>query len=249
MNSARSLLFLALFGWVGVAVSAAEAPVRREWTVDGVKREALVRVPSPKGETLSPVVFVFHGHGGTMRSATRSQPVHELWPEAIVVYMQGLPTPGPLTDPEGKRAGWQHAAGEQGDRDLRFFDAVLAGLRAERKVDDKRIYSTGHSNGGGFTYLLWATHRDVFAAFGPSASAAGRSVAQLRPAPVIHIAGENDELVKFAWQQRMIEALIRINQCDAKGHIITRRPVRAGEMCFGHVIVIQGIVQIFIPFL
>lgn len=217
MNFTRSLLFLVLFGWLGVAVFAAEAPVRREWTVDGVKREALVRLPAPKGEALSPVVFVFHGHGGTMRASARGQPVHELWPDAIVVFMQGLPTPGRLSDPEGKRNGWQHGVGEQGDRDLKFFDAAIASLRGERKIDDRRIYATGHSNGAAFTYLLWAARRDVFAAFGPSGAAAGRSLAALRPAPVIHLAGENDELVKFEWQQRTIEALLRINQCDAKG--------------------------------
>ena len=218
MKSLRTRLLLLVAALLSAeSVRSADAPVRREWTVDGVKREALVRAPQAKGDARSPVVFVFHGHGGTMRQAARSQPVHELWPEAIVVFMQGLPTPGALTDPEGKRPGWQHGAGEQGDRDLKFFDAVLTGLRTEGRVDDKRIYSTGHSNGGGFTYLLWATRRDVFAAFGPSAAAASRSMTSLRPAPVIHIVGENDELVKFAWQQRTIEALIRINQCDVKG--------------------------------
>ncbi len=203
---------------MSLTVRAADALVRREWTIEGVKREALVRMPSVQSDTLAPVVFVFHGHGGTMRSASRSQPVHTLWPEALVVFMQGLLTPGRLTDPEGKKPGWQHAAGDQGDRDLKFFDAVLASLRTEQKVDDRRIYSTGHSNGGGFTYLLWAARRDVLAAFGPSASAAGGAgLAALKPAPVIHIAGTNDPLVKFAWQQQTINALIRINQCDATG--------------------------------
>ncbi len=217
----KHLRWLFLLGGVVVtalAARAADTLVRREWTIEGGKREALVRVPSVRSEAPAPIVFVFHGHGGTMRSAARSQPVHALWPEAIVVFMQGLLTPGRLTDPEGKKPGWQHAAGDQGDRDLKFFDAVLASLRAEQKVDDRRIYSTGHSNGGGFTYLLWGTRRDVFAAFGPSASAAGGAgLAALKPAPVIHIAGTNDELVKFAWQKLTIDALIRINQCDAKG--------------------------------
>ncbi len=54
---------------------------------------------------------------------------HKHWPEAIVVYMQGLNTPGALTDPDGKRPGWQKTFGDQGDRDLKFFDAVLATLR------------------------------------------------------------------------------------------------------------------------
>ncbi|MEI9864297.1 MAG: hypothetical protein WDN00_07025 [Limisphaerales bacterium] len=45
---------------------------------------------------------------------------------------------------------------------MKFFDAVLARLKQDYKVDAKRIYCTGHSNGGGFTYLLWLARGDVF---------------------------------------------------------------------------------------
>ena len=110
---------------------AADGPARREWTVDGVVREALVCVPATAGTNASAVVFAFHGHGGSMNNAARMFGYHTLWPEAIVVYMQGLNTPGRLTDPEGKRPGWQKDAGDQGDRDLRFFDAVLASLQQD----------------------------------------------------------------------------------------------------------------------
>ncbi len=195
---------------------AADAPVRRTWMIDGVAREALVQVPATTKTQAAPVVFAFHGHGGTMNNAARTFRYHALWPEAIVVYMQGLNTPGRLTDPEGKKPGWQPNVGDQGDRDLKFFDAVLASLRADYRVDDKRIYSTGHSNGGGFTYLLWAARGEVFAAMAPSASAAGvRQLSALKPKPVLHVAGEKDELVKFAWQQQTIAALKKVNQCAA----------------------------------
>lgn len=82
-------------------------------------------------------------------------------------------------------------------------------------MDDKRIYSTGHSNGGGFTYLLWAARGDVFAAMAPSASAAAQNLSLLKPKPVLHIAGENDPLVKFAWQKATMDALIKLNGCGA----------------------------------
>ncbi|MBI5691600.1 MAG: esterase [Verrucomicrobia bacterium] len=160
-------------------------------------------------------MFVFHGHGGSMRNVARTFSLHTHWPEAIVVYLQGLNTPGRLTDPEGKKPGWQHSAGAQGDRDLKLFDVVLAGLRRELKVDDRWIYSTGHSNGGGFTYLLWAERGDVLAAVAPSAAAARVTRESLRPKPVMHLAGEKDALVKFAWQQETMLALRRLNQCEA----------------------------------
>jgi polyhydroxybutyrate depolymerase len=193
-------------------------PQPTDWTVDGVKREALVVAPA-KPTDHPPLVFAWHGHGGTMRNAARMFHVHTLWPEAVVVYPQGLNTPGRLTDPDGKRPGWQHSIGVQGDRDLKFFDAMLATMKEKYHVDADRIYSTGHSNGGGFTYLLAAARPGVFAAIAPSAagSAALMGASGYKPVPVFHAAGEQDPLVKFEWQKQMIERMKVLNGCDAAG--------------------------------
>jgi polyhydroxybutyrate depolymerase len=188
--------------------------VSREWTVGGISRSALVAAPESARTAPSPLVFVFHGHGGTMRQAARSFGLHPLWPEAVVVYPQGLNTPGILTDPKGKRPGWQMRAGAQGDRDLLFFDAMLASLRREYRIDERRVYSTGHSNGGAFTYLLWARRGEALAAVAPSGAVDLPSALALRPKPVLHVAGKADALVKFAWQERMMERLRRVNGCS-----------------------------------
>jgi len=212
----RSMLFTGVL-LSGLVQAAEPTLTEREWTIETVPRSALVWVPRSAGTAATPVVFAFHGHGGTARHAARTFAYHTHWPEAIVVYMQGLNTPGRLTDPEGKRPGWQKSRGDQGDRDLKFFDAVLATLKQDYRVDENRIYATGHSNGGSFTYLLWGTRGDVFAAVAPSASVPGREALQLKPKPVLHVAATQDELVKFAWQQRTMDALKRLNQCDEQG--------------------------------
>lgn len=190
---------------------------RVELSIDGTARHAFVYAPAAAKTTPTPVVFVFHGHGGTAPNAARSFGIHRHWPEAIAVYPQGLNTPGRLTDPEGKKPGWQHSVGAQGDRDLKFFDALLAKLKADYRVDAGRIYSTGHSNGGGFTYLLWAERGDVFAAMAPSGSAAAQTFPKLKPKPAMHIAGEKDPLVKYEWQRATMEALRKLDGCDAEG--------------------------------
>jgi polyhydroxybutyrate depolymerase len=207
------LLVLALSLTVSLFASAADDLARREWMVDGLLREGLIAIPPKATTDATPVVFAFHGHGGSAQNAARQFHLHTLWPEALVVYLQGLNTPGKLTDPEGKKPGWQHGPGAEGDRDLKFFDTVLASLRKDFRVDDHRIFSTGHSNGGGFTYLLWAMRGDQFAAFAPSAAAAPTLLMQLKPKPVLHVAGETDPLVKFEWQQQTIDAVRKINQC------------------------------------
>ena len=62
--------------------------------------------------------------------------IQTLWPQAIVVYPQGLNTSTPL-DPAGTKTGWQGKAGEFGDRDLELFDAIVATM--------KRSYSSGQA--------------------------------------------------------------------------------------------------------
>jgi polyhydroxybutyrate depolymerase len=189
--------------------------------VEGVSRTALLYVPPGAKEKSAPLVFVYHGHGGNSAAAARSFAMHRHWPEAIAVYPQGLPTPGRLTDPEGKKAGWQSRPGDQGNRDLAFFDALLAKIKSDDKVDDKRIYCTGHSNGGGFTYLLWAVRGESFAAVAPSSAARARSekgAALLKPKPAMHLAGKADPLVKFEWQEASMDAVRRINGCAATGN-------------------------------
>jgi polyhydroxybutyrate depolymerase len=207
----------ALLAAAGLLIVQASEPAPRTWDVDGVKREALVYVPTKKTELKAPLVFDFHGHGGTAKHAARTHHIHEAWPEAIVVYMQGLPTPGKLTDPEGKRTGWQSGPGDQDDRDLKFFDAVLASIKQDYAVDENRIYATGHSNGGGFTYLLWAKRGDTFAAFAPVAAAAGMYFTSAKPKPLFHAAGTNDPLVKFAMQERTLDRVKKLNGCDNEG--------------------------------
>jgi len=203
------ILFLSGFA------SATETLRQEQWVVEGIERTALIAVPvGTTTHTGLPLVFAFHGHGGSSKQAARSLRIHEEWPEAIVVYPQGLKTPGRLTDPEGKRSGWQHGPGDQEDRDLKFFDAMLENLYKIYDVDKKRVYSTGHSNGGAFTYLLWALRGDTFAAFAPSGAAAPRPKLRLfKPKPVLHVAGRQDTLVKFDWQEATMKALRRLNQC------------------------------------
>lgn len=227
----RRILFVTLA--LLAAARLAAAPLKRlTWTVDGVTREALVHLPATIPAGGAPLVFAFHGHGGSMAQASRSFPIHEKWPAAIVVYPQGLPTAGQLTDPKGERAGWQGRAGVGNDRDLKFFDVMFAGLRERYRIDPKRIYATGHSNGGGFTYLLWAERGDVFAAFAPSSALLARGFRKANPKPMLHVGSPQDELVKFAWQDRMIRAVLELNGCatfkpDVMGY--TDYPSKSGN--------------------
>jgi Poly(3-hydroxybutyrate) depolymerase len=184
------------------------------WDVDGVKREALVFVPTMKAGAKVPVVFAFHGHGGNMQGFSRMARLQQLWPEAIVVYPQGLPSPTPR-DTAGLRPGWQFEAGQSGDRDLKFIDTMLESLKKTYGVDEKRIYSTGFSNGAGFSYLLWAKRAKDFAAFGICAGATPEKISEAKPA--IIIAGQSDKVLPFATQQEALVAARLVDQANGIG--------------------------------
>lgn len=200
---------------LALCLAADAEPKTQEFTVGDLKREAVVFAPAKPGKTV-PVVFVFHGHGGTGKHAARTMAFHTHWPEAVVIYPQGVPTVGQLTDPEGKKSGWQAKAGDSDDRDLKFFDEMLKWAKKEYPVDDKRVYCTGHSNGGGFTYLLWKERGDAFAAVAPSAAAA-RYIPDLKAKPCLHVAGETDELVKYEWQKMAMAGVKKVNGCEETG--------------------------------
>lgn len=227
----RTFLTLLVIG-IHPLVQARE-PETMRWTVGGVERQALVFAPSTSSKEKSPVIFAFHGHGGNMQFAARGMHFQDSWAEAIVVYPQGLPTAGIVLDREGSKPGWQHDAGQEQDRDLKFVDAMLETLRQKYSVDDRRIYATGFSNGGLFTYVLWSQRPNVFAAFAPGGAIRLPSVQLIQPRPAFHYGGRSDQLARFAKQEKTIEEIRKLNGCEAQGESCgadcTRYPSASGN--------------------
>jgi polyhydroxybutyrate depolymerase len=174
------------------------------FTVDGVRRSAVLVVPSASASP-HPLVFVFHGHGGAGAFIERRVDIERLWPDAIVVYPDGLAGHTSQNDPTGAEPGWQTRVGESDDRDLAFFDAMLATLRADLPVDDDRVYLIGHSNGSQFASLVLAERGAAIAAIANIAAQPGPRL--LADAPMrsrFMVMGEEDQVVPYAVQQRSI---------------------------------------------
>ncbi|GBL24792.1 hypothetical protein EMGBS6_15770 [Opitutia bacterium] len=199
-----------------LAAKAPEGFVEKTWTVDGVKRTALVRVPAAVSGPLA-VVFGWHGHGGRSTHSAGRWGYGEIDTASILVFPQGLPTVSPLVDKEGRMPGWQTSVTSEGGRDIKLFDTILADLKKQHAVDDRRIYSMGHSNGAAFSYLLWQARPEVLAAIGSVAGSLRGDGKPPSSLPVIHVAGENDPLVKFTWQQATFAAVKRFNGCADEG--------------------------------
>jgi polyhydroxybutyrate depolymerase len=198
------------------SAKAPEGFVEKTWTIDGVKRTALVRVPAGVSGQLA-VVFGWHGHGGRSTHSASRWGYAEIDATSILVFPQGLPTVSPLVDKEGRMPGWQTSVDSEGGRDMKLFDAILTDLKKDYAVDARRIFSMGHSNGAAFSYLLWQARPDVLAAIGSVAGSLRGDGKPTTSLPVIHVAGKNDPLVKFAWQQATFAAVRRFNGCAEEG--------------------------------
>ena len=172
--------------------------------VDGIARTAVLVVPSAVSAP-APLVFVFHGHGGSGAGIEGRVQIEQRWPDAIVVYPDGLVGHKGITDPQGVRPGWQVAPGGEGDRDLAFYDTLLATIRSKLPVDGDRIYVMGHSNGSAFASLLLNQRGDSIAATANLSAQPGPALLATDPVRSMFMSmGETDAIVPFDQQQPSI---------------------------------------------
>lgn len=190
------------------------------WNIEGVTREALVCIPANTSAG-APVVFAFHGHGGSdLGFAERAFEAN--WPEAVVVYPQGLATKSP-GDKDGKQTGWQHAVGEVNhktgikDQDIKFFDAMMSTFKSSFNINLNQVFVHGWSNGGEFTYdVLWTARGNQLTAIAPAAATVNTTAGK-KQIPVMQIAGTGDPKVKFSNQQKSVQSVRTLDLCAPSG--------------------------------
>lgn len=191
-------------------------PINQTFTIDGVRRTALIYpAPTSASKTGAPLLLVFHGHGGRVEGTARRFNLQQLWPEAVVVYLQGLPGVVGITDAEGKLPGWQKNPGELDDRDVKFVDVALEQIQKQYQTDPNRVYALGHSNGARFVNVLWKMRGEKFAAFCSASGQGGLMLRGATPKPIFIIAGEKDPLVPYQGQVMSIELTRRLLETDS----------------------------------
>lgn len=171
--------------------------------VHGTRRTAVLRVPADL-HAPAPLVFAFHGHGGSGTAFDRKMDVEGLWPDAIVVYPDGLVGHAGRTDPQGVRTGWQTRPGEAGDADVAFYDALRADLVSKLSVDQDRVYLMGHSNGSAFVSLLLDVRGGGVAATANLSAQPGQYLRTDPTRSMFMSMGRTDPIVPYANQHRSV---------------------------------------------
>jgi poly(3-hydroxybutyrate) depolymerase len=177
--------------------------------IGGAMRHFVVRVPTGQdGRTPAPVVFAFHPFGMNAQYMQSRAPIGRAWPEAFVLYPEGLPRDASRAVPS-----WQTRLAELGDRDLAFFDAMLAWLELRGCVDRQRVFVLGYSNGGGLAHVLACARGQMIAG---AAIAAGRlSCTPSSAMPIVLSHGVRDQTIDYGQAIQASQAWGSANGCAA----------------------------------
>jgi len=171
----------------------------RSLRVDGRSRTFLLHVPTSAGkEKPAPLVFVFHGGGGTSRRIQGYTAFDELAEKEGFFAIFPDAVDGHWND--GRKVG-QFASHKDGVDDVKFVRAMLDWAQKNYAIDPKRIYATGASNGAFMSHCLANAMADRFAAFAPVIGGMAPSVAEnFRPpgrASMLIMNGTADKLVPY----------------------------------------------------
>lgn len=193
-------------------------------TVDGSERRAFVHVPKkydPKSPP--PLVLVFHGGGGGAERYLSDNGWAELADKEgfVVVSPEGLPAmPKSPANFQTNPRMWN--SGQLPDRsprtkidDVKFVTNLVDDLAKRVPHDPKRVYLTGHSNGGGMSFRLAAEAPERFAALATVAGVVSQIDAQpKKKLPTLYIHGTKDPILpaeggesKLPWGTRKSEPI------------------------------------------
>jgi poly(3-hydroxybutyrate) depolymerase len=187
--------------------------------VGGKTREYFVVLPTSYDNSKpSPVVFAFHGLGGTASSLLPTGSpygggyalygVQPGLPNAVFVVPQGLDT--------GSEAGTSYGWPNTGGQDINFVKAMLTWLETNLCVDKARYFSTGMSYGGMMSETIACQMPDVFRAIGSQAgslfSGTRNCVAKPIAAWITH--GTADTTVQISGDITARDMIIANNGCD-----------------------------------
>jgi polyhydroxybutyrate depolymerase len=172
----------------------------RTLNYDGLLRSYHLHVPDMlPADKAAPLVFVFHGSGGNgygMESFSKFSQIADR-EGFIVVY------------PDAEAKNWNDGREcphirSQADKvdDVGFVGALITVVSKLHKIDAKRIYATGFSNGGILAHYLGAQMADRFAAVAPVSGGIAEPFSPRfkpsEPVSVFIIHGSADPMVPYA---------------------------------------------------
>jgi polyhydroxybutyrate depolymerase len=174
------------------------------FTHDGKTRTYRIHLPTSYHDTDAklPLVVGLHGGGGSGEQFEAQTGLSDKADAAdfIIVYPDGLTNPNATTVRTwnaGKCCGAN--ASTLDTDDVGFISKLIDKMTTDYRVDSKRVYATGHSNGAMMCYKLANELSTKIAAVAPNAGnfQIESPYAPTRNVPVIEIISKLDQNVKY----------------------------------------------------
>lgn len=176
--------------------------------VNGTEREYIIYIPENyTGNEALPLLFAFHGLGGNMQSSYENSKFYELAETENFIAVH----------PNGISNKW-NAVTANNNIDIDFVEQLIVKLENEYNIDSTRIYSSGMSNGGYFSFLLACELSNKIAAIGSVTGLMFQNVLDncepTKPVPVLQIHGTDDGIVNYDRVNNIITFWIEHNHTE-----------------------------------
>lgn len=124
--------------------------------------------------------------------------------------------------PNGENKAWDIS----GNKDVQFLEAIIDTMYQRYHINRNRVYLTGFSMGGMFTYHCANRMCDKIAAFAPVSGypMGGPNPQATRPVPILHTHGTADDVCVYSSVQSHINAWVSYNGCDPTPEVIKPYP-------------------------
>ena len=165
---------------------------------EGLERSFLIYIPTNIKEN-APLVVAIHGYTSSAKTLMGYSGINQVADKEgfLVAYPQGTKD---SRDNNFFNVGYEFHSDSKVN-DVNFIREIVLNLTKDYKLNSKRVFATGMSNGGDMSYLLACTSSDLFTAVAPVAGVMMKDTLENcnpeKKIPIFEIHGTKDSISKF----------------------------------------------------
>lgn len=198
---------------LGLAIASMSAdPTWEDVKVNGSTRKMLVHIPENM-PAKAPLVISCHG--------MNQDPNYQCYTNSKWTAVADT-AKFAMVFPQGNGNSWDIG----GEGDIKFMRALIEHMKEKYDINPCRVYLSGFSMGGMFTYHCANNAPELFAAFVPVSGYPmwDKTAKSEIPVPILHVHGTGDDVCVFSGVQPTLDNWIKRNECNPTPEVIKPYP-------------------------